>query len=72
MLCHYSLFTKYISFLRPHIVYSGVLHEQPNNNSLCQKIKTPQYDTARIITGVMKGIFQMKLYNKLVLESLEF
>lgn len=72
MLCHYSVFTKYISFVRPHIVYSGVLHEQPNNKSLCQKIKTLQYDAARIITGVMKGTFQMKLYNKLVLESLEF
>ena len=67
-----SLVTIYKSFVRPNIDYSDVHYAQPNNDSLCQKIKSVQYNAALAITGPMKGTSQMKLYNKLGLESLKF
>ena len=32
----HSFFTIYKSFVQPHLDYSDVLYDQPNNRSLCQ------------------------------------
>ena len=71
MLPRHSLLTIYKSFVRPHLDYGDILYDQPNN-SLCQKIETIQYNAALAITSAIKGTSQIKLYNKLGLESLEF
>ena len=49
-----------------------ILYDQPNNKSFSQKIETVQYNAALAITGAIKGISQIKVYNELGLESLEF
>ena len=72
MLPRHSLLTIYKSFVRPHLDYGDILYDQPNNKSFCQKIETVQYNAALAITGAIKGTSQIKLYNELGLESLEF
>ena len=67
-----SLIAIYKSFVRLHLDYGDVLYDQPNNESLCQKIESVQYNAAFAITGAIKGTSHMKLYNKLGLESLMF
>ena len=49
-----------------------ILYDQPNNKSFSQKIETVQYNAALAITGAIKGTSQIKVYNELGLESLEF
>ena len=67
-----SLTTIYKSFGRPHLDYGDVLSYQRNNESLCQKIGSVQYNTALAITDAVKGTSQMKLYKELGVESLKF
>ena len=33
-----STFTMYKYFVRPHLDYGNVLYDQPNNESLCEKV----------------------------------
>ena len=68
----YSLLTRYKSFVRLHLDYGGILYDQPYNKSFCQKIQTVQFNAVLAITSVIKGTSQVKLYNQLGLESLEF
>ena len=42
MLPQYSRITIYKAFVRPHLDYSDILYDQPNNESLCQKIESIQ------------------------------
>ena len=72
MLPQHFLLTIYKSFLRSHLGHDDILYDQPSNKSLCQNIETTQYNAAMVITGTIKGTSQIKLYNKLGLESLEF
>ena len=52
----YSLkILSYESFVRPHFDYGDVLYDQPNNESLCQKTESVQYNAAPAITGAIKG-----------------
>ena len=64
--------TIYKLFVQPHLDYGNILYDQPNNKSLCQKIKTIQYNAALAITSAIKGTSQIKLYNELGLESFKF
>ena len=64
----HTLITKYNSFARPHLDYGGVIYDQPNNESLNQKIERIQYNA----TGAIKGTSQSELHNKLGFESLKF
>ena len=68
----HSLLTICKLFVRPHLDYDDVLYDQLNNKSLCQIIEIIQYNAVLDITGAIKGTSQMKLYNELGLESLEF
>ena len=72
LLSRHSLLLIYKWFVRPHLDYGDILYDQPNNKSLCQKIKTVQYNAALAITSAIKGTPQIKLYTELGLESLEF
>ena len=59
----------YKSFAQPHLDYGDVLYDQPNNNGLCQKIGSIQYNAALAITFAIKVTSQMKLHNELGLET---
>ena len=67
-----SLLTIYKSFIRPHLDYGDIIYDQPNNESFCNLIEKVQYNAALAITGAIKGTSQLKIYNKLGIESLEF
>ena len=62
----------YKSFVRPHLVYSDIIYDQPNNESFCNKFERVQYNAAFAVTGAIRGTSQTKLYNELGLESLKF
>ena len=68
----YSLVTIYKSFVGPHLDYSDIICDQPNNESFTQKIEKIQYNAALAITGSIKGTYKSKLYSKLGFESLKF
>ena len=40
----HSLITIYKSFVRPHLNYGDIIYDQPNNDSLNQKIERIQYN----------------------------
>ena len=61
----------YKSFIRPHLDYSDIVYDQPNNSSLSEKIESLQYNAALAITGAIKGSSQEKLYQELGFESLK-
>ena len=61
-----------LSFVRPHLDYGNIIYDQPNNESLNQKIERIQYNAALAITGAIKGTSQSKLCNELGFESLKF
>ena len=67
-----SLITIYKSFVRPHLDYSDLIYDQPNNESFCQQIESVQYNASLAITGAIKGTSRLKLYNEIGLESLKF
>ena len=62
----------YKSFIRPHIGYGDIIHDQPNNESFCNLIERVQYNAALAITGVIKGTSQLKIYKNLDLNLQEF
>ena len=65
-----SLLNIYKSFVRPHLDYGDVIYDQPNNEALCSRIESVQYNAALAITGAIKGSSRERLYHELGLESL--
>ena len=65
-----SLVTIYKSFIRPHLDYGDVIHDQPNNDSFSDKIEPLQYKACLAVTGAIQKTSRECLYNKLGLESL--
>ena len=65
------LLTIYKSFVRPHLDYSDVIYDQPNNSRLSDKIESVQYNAALAITGTIRGTSKEKLYQELGLEPLK-
>ena len=65
-----SLLNIYKSFVRPHLDYGDVIYDQPNNDALCSRIESVQYNAALAITGAIKGSSRERLYHELGLESL--
>ena len=68
----YTLITICKSFVRPHLDYGDIIYDQPNNESLNQKIERIQYNAALAITGAIKETSQSKFKKKLGFESLKF
>ena len=60
-----SLFTIYKSFVRPHLDYGDVIHDQSNNSSLSDKIESVQYNSALAITAAIRATSNKKLYQEL-------
>ena len=49
-----SLLTIYKSFVRPHLDYSDIIYDQPNNSSLPDKIEIVQYNNVLTISGAIR------------------
>ena len=66
-----ALLTIYKSFVRPHLDYSNIIYDQPQNESFCNKLENIQYNAAWAITGAFRGTSKVKLYEELGLEFLK-
>ena len=51
--------------------YGDVIYAQPNNYGLLEKIEFVQYNVALTITGAIRGISKVKLYQELGLDFLQ-
>ena len=65
------LSTIYMSFIRPHLDYGGIVCNQAYNASFQQKVESIQYNAALTITGAISGTSREKLFKELGLESLQ-
>ena len=63
---HIHVYKWYVS---PHLDYADVVYDQPNNQSLWDRIESAQYNTCLAITGAIRGTRRERLYNELGLES---
>ena len=66
-----ALVTTYKAFVRPHLDYGDVLYDQDFNNSFHAKMESIQYNACLAITGAIRGKSREKLYQELVLESVQ-
>ena len=66
-----SLLRIYKAFLRPLVDYGDINYDQPQNESLCDKLESVQYKAALAITGAIQGTSRDKRYHELGLESLK-
>ena len=69
-LIHNTLLIIYKSFTRPHLDYSDILYDNPNNENFQSKLEKVQYRACLAITSSIKGTSRERLYNKLGLHSL--
>ena len=60
----HSLITIYKSFVRPHLDCDDIIYDQPNQESLNQKLERIQYNAALAITGASKGTYQSRLVHE--------
>ena len=67
-----SLITIYTAFLRLQIDYGHIIHDQPQNESFCEKTESIQYKAALAITGAIQGTSVERIYQELGLQSLKF
>ena len=49
------------SFVKPHLDYGDTIHDQLQNESFCNKLKSLQYNTALTITRAIQGTSKIKL-----------
>ena len=60
----------YESFIRSHLDYGDVTHDQPSNATFSSKTESIQYNATIAITGAIRGSSREKLYQELGLEYL--
>ena len=60
----------YKTFVKPHLDYTHIIYEKPDNESFKDWVEKLQYNGALAITGAIRGTSQERIYNKLGLESL--
>ena len=65
------LVTIYKAFVRPHLDYGDVFYDKAFNNSFHAKIESIQYNACLAITRAIRGTSREKMYQELVLESLQ-
>ena len=48
-----ALPTIYKSFVRPHLDFGDIIYDQPQNESICNKLESVQYNVALATTGAI-------------------
>ena len=66
-----SLLTIYKSFGRPHLDYGDIKYDNPENETLINKLEKVQYQACLAITGAFQGTSCESLCRELVLECLQ-
>ena len=66
-----ALLTIYKSFVRPHLDYSDIIYDQPQNESFCNKLESIKYNAALAISGAIRETSKTKLYKELGFEFLK-
>ena len=67
-----ALLTIYKAFIRPNNDYCNFIYDQFHSESFYNNLEKLQYIAALAITGAIKGISELKIYEELGLESLKF
>ena len=58
-----ELFANSVTFfLVPHLDYSDVIYDQPENELFSSQIESVQYNASLVSTGAIRGTSQEKLY----------
>ena len=65
-----TLIVIYKFFIRPHLEYSAILYNKPDNERFQNKIEKAQCKACLGITGAIKGTSRENLYEELGLHSL--
>ena len=63
-----ALFTLNKCFIRPHLDYGDIIHDQAYNLSFHQKLELIQYNAALALTGAIRGSSREKFYQEKVLQ----
>ena len=66
-----SLLTIYKSCVRPHPDYGEIIYDNPENETLINKLEKVQYQACLVITGAFQGTSFQRLYRELGLECLQ-
>ena len=66
-----TLMTIYTAFLKPHIDYGDVIYDEAYNETFDQTLESIQYNACLAISAAIRGSPREKLYQELVLESLQ-
>ena len=66
-----SLLTIYKSFVRPHLDYSDIIYDNPENETLLNNLEKVQYQACLAITGAFQATSRESLYRELGLECLQ-
>ena len=53
-----------VTFVRPHLDYGDILHDQTFNNSFHERLESIQYNAVLAITGAIRGSSREKLYQE--------
>ena len=64
------LMTMYKAFVRPHLDYGDIIHDEAYNKTFDQKLESIQYNACLALLGAIWGSSREKLYHELCLESL--
>ena len=65
-----SLLTIYKSCVRPQLDYGEIIYDNPENETLINKLEKVQYQACLVITGAFQGTSRQSLYRELGLECL--
>ena len=71
ILSRLPLLIIYRSFFRPHLDYDDIIYDQACTASFHQKIESVQYNSVLAIAGTIRETSKEKLYQELILETLE-
>ena len=69
-LLRHSIVTLYEAFILPHLAYTDIIYDKPNNLNIFNKIESLQYNAALAITGAIRGSSKEKLYQELGFQCL--
>ena len=68
---HKSLLTIYKSIVRPHLDYGDIIYDNPENETLINKLEKVRYQACLAITGAFQGTSCERLYRELGLACLQ-